>query len=40
MAKRVLMAGLSHETHTFIPKLTRLKDFNFMDEARDTRVCG
>ncbi|MDF1512911.1 MAG: M81 family metallopeptidase, partial [Anaerolineae bacterium] len=33
MKKRVLLAGLSHETHTFIPKLTRLQDFHILEDA-------
>lgn len=30
MNKRVLLAGISHETHTFIPQRTRLQDFKVM----------
>src|SRR5688572_23493878 len=26
--RRILLAGLFHETHTFVPELTRLSDFS------------
>lgn len=40
MRKRVLLAGLSHETHTFIPKLTRLQDFTILHEAEIRATAG
>lgn len=40
MNKRVILAGLSHETHTFIPKLTRLRDFSQLDEAEIRATAG
>jgi microcystin degradation protein MlrC len=39
MHKRVLLAGLSHETHTFIPQMTRLQDFTVM-HARAIRASA
>ncbi len=40
MNKRVILAGLSHETHTFIPKLTRLQDFIILHEAEIRATAG
>ena len=40
MQKRVLLAGLSHETHTFIPKMTRLEDFKVLREAEIRATAG
>ena len=40
MPKRVILAGLSHETHTFIPKLTRLNDFSILREEDIRATAG
>lgn len=40
MPKRVLLAGLSHETHTFVPNLTRLRDFHVLHAAEIRATAG
>ena len=47
MAKRVLLAGISHETHTFVPGVTGLDDFvitpgagMWADEGGTSNIAG
>jgi microcystin degradation protein MlrC len=40
MQKRVLLAGLAHETHTFIPKLTGLDRFSALRETEIRATAG